>query len=329
MDTIIVKYLAQNKRLVVPEFGAFIKKDTGEVVFVEFLKKDDQVLITLLQNEYSLAEAEARGMIEDFILTVKRTVGETGRYVIERLGTMRTDANGLYELLFNPAAAKSAVEKPRTETSAHARTEEPEMIIVHAGEREESEPTDNAAFGANESEDAAVFGTNKTEEAFVIEPKGEDKTPETMQPQTQEPAKEVTLEYREVPVQENLKPRTLNDIYTSPASATVQEPPTPQRPATTTPPREAAAERPAMEPERRNDAQAKARSQAAKPVNYTKKKTDGIMIIAIIAALAAIISMIYGLFVNSDPTINIQPTASPDIENVVPAADGGEAVAQP
>ena len=43
INKIIANYLAGGKRLVIPQFGAFIHKEgDGTVVFVPFLKKDDQ-----------------------------------------------------------------------------------------------------------------------------------------------------------------------------------------------------------------------------------------------------------------------------------------------
>lgn len=45
INKIIAEYLRTNKRLVVPHFGAFIRKENSEaIVFVPFLKKDDGVL---------------------------------------------------------------------------------------------------------------------------------------------------------------------------------------------------------------------------------------------------------------------------------------------
>ena len=42
INKIIAEYLRTNKRLVVPHFGAFIRKENSEaIVFVPFLKKDD------------------------------------------------------------------------------------------------------------------------------------------------------------------------------------------------------------------------------------------------------------------------------------------------
>ena len=38
VNKIIADYLKTNKRLVVPQFGAFLHKDDGTVAFVPFLK---------------------------------------------------------------------------------------------------------------------------------------------------------------------------------------------------------------------------------------------------------------------------------------------------
>ena len=50
IDT-INQYLASNRRLVVPEFGVFIAKEDGCVVFSELLVKDDGVLRSLLSQQ--------------------------------------------------------------------------------------------------------------------------------------------------------------------------------------------------------------------------------------------------------------------------------------
>ena len=61
VDKIVADYMRSNKRLVVPQFGAFIRKDTdGKIVFVPFLKKDDGVLVERVANVCGLAPEEAK-----------------------------------------------------------------------------------------------------------------------------------------------------------------------------------------------------------------------------------------------------------------------------
>ena len=64
----IERYLESHKRLVIPQFGAFVVKTRGEsVLFTELLRRDDGVLRTLLREE-GMSELEAAGEIDRFLL---------------------------------------------------------------------------------------------------------------------------------------------------------------------------------------------------------------------------------------------------------------------
>ena len=96
VNRIIADYLKAGKRLVIPQFGAFIHKDTdGGVVFVPFLKKDDGVLATQLSTTYGLSSEEAYGVITEYIAQVQRSVTDRGSFVVEGLGRLRIDSNGV------------------------------------------------------------------------------------------------------------------------------------------------------------------------------------------------------------------------------------------
>ena len=96
VNRIIADYLKAGKRLVIPQFGAFIHKDTdGGVVFVPFLKKDDGVLATQLSITYGLSSEEAYGVITEYIAQVQRSVTDRGSFVVEGVGRLRIDSNGV------------------------------------------------------------------------------------------------------------------------------------------------------------------------------------------------------------------------------------------
>ncbi len=106
----IVLLLKKNKRVVIPDLGAFIRKDgDGRVVFVEFLRKDDGMLAGELGRLYGLSAAEARLAIDRFAAGLKARTGYDGGFVIEGLGTMRMDANGICDLDYDPE-----IKSPRT-----------------------------------------------------------------------------------------------------------------------------------------------------------------------------------------------------------------------
>lgn len=92
IDT-INQYLASNRRLVVPEFGAFIAKEDGCVVFSELLVKDDGVLRSLL-SEQGLSELETERVIDRFIFEVRHGLDRQGIYPIAGFGTFALNRNG-------------------------------------------------------------------------------------------------------------------------------------------------------------------------------------------------------------------------------------------
>ena len=102
VNRIITEYLDNNKRLIIPELGAFIKKEgENNIVFVPFLKKDDGVLTGRLCSTYGLKTAEARALIDDYVFNLRNAVSGDGYFVIEKLGRIRSDANNIYYLEYN------------------------------------------------------------------------------------------------------------------------------------------------------------------------------------------------------------------------------------
>lgn len=120
---IISEYIKSNRRLILPSLGAFIRKDdTGEVVFVPFLKSDDGVFTSLLVNALAVSMADAQAMTEEFLLSVKQGVDQKGSFVIEGLGTITRDSNGAYTMQYNPNAVNAAA-APQV-----AQPAEPEVV---------------------------------------------------------------------------------------------------------------------------------------------------------------------------------------------------------
>lgn len=328
IDKIVTAYLKNNKRLVIPDFGAFINKDNEEVVFVEFLKKDDQVLSSLLCKEYSIDEVDARNVIEEYVAMIRRAVGTTGRYAIDGLGFIRTDANGLYSLAYDPRARKEAAEvivpapQEPAAPAVQAPPPQPAMQVV-TRVRETTEPAGgNMPTPSRDEIEQAAKSPN------IIEFGVREQAP---------PAPE--------PKHETKKPFTLNDLYSipavdncdetpsRPAAATHQSRPAAthsgerrvQRPADNPPPSERRVQRPTgvRHDRRMEDEWELEERPRRRPVNAKRKgrsKADWIMIVAILAALIAIGSLIYGIAVQRGP--KIKPTNT-EIENVIDVETSG------
>jgi nucleoid DNA-binding protein len=87
---LIIEYLQHNRRLVIPSFGTFIVKESGEFIFSDLLVVDDGVLASLLR-EHGMNEMEAAVSIDRFIFTIRHELEEYGYCRLGQVGTLRRD----------------------------------------------------------------------------------------------------------------------------------------------------------------------------------------------------------------------------------------------
>jgi hypothetical protein len=102
----IRKYLDGHRRLVVPEFGAFVVKESGEVVFTELLSADDGVLRELVMAE-GYGEMEAAAIIDRFVFEMRHELDDFGYVKLEGLGTLRRDVQSGALRFVVPVAAST------------------------------------------------------------------------------------------------------------------------------------------------------------------------------------------------------------------------------
>lgn len=127
IEQIISDYMAHNRRLVIPTLGAFLKKEgEGKLVFVEFLKSNDGVLAGLVQKDMSLSVAEAKTVIEQYVLRIKQQIASKGEFVIDHLGIMRVDANNLYNFEYSPSVS-AMIQSPKPTEQASQPQQQPQM----------------------------------------------------------------------------------------------------------------------------------------------------------------------------------------------------------
>lgn len=222
LNSIIKNYLSHNKRLVIPNFGTFVKKDdSSQIIFMELLKKDDGVLVSLVMSNYGAERAGAVEIINSFIISVKQNIANNTYYTIQGVGTLRANEKGNYSLDVNDVPSVSPSVTPRVVKIVEAKIE-PEIATP--------EP---AKVAPAQSESAVKVSSV----AKVVEQKAEQKTVE--------PIDVTGLNYS--------KPRRTNEDGTS------------------------------------------------------AKRTDMVMIIALIAAGVAILAMLYGLFFSAPSSVEILP----------------------
>lgn len=127
---VINEYLASNRRLIVPSFGAFLVKE-DKVIFSELLVKDDGVLRSLLMAR-GLSEINAAAVIDRFIYEVRHALERQSTYPIANFGTFSCGEQGV--VLFDhtkpseviPIAGDRAVQP----AAAAASAIEPAAIVT-------------------------------------------------------------------------------------------------------------------------------------------------------------------------------------------------------
>ncbi len=113
---VIREYLAEGKnKLTVPGFGTFMKRDSGNVIFVELLRTDDGILSELVEDTGNYSDVEAMALIDRFIFNVRKEIERHGKAVLEGFGEMTRDENGALKFTYQPAR------KPVPETARQER----------------------------------------------------------------------------------------------------------------------------------------------------------------------------------------------------------------
>lgn len=88
ISKIIAQYLESNKRLVIPQLGAFIvKQPSSEIIFSELLRRDDGVLRSLL-TAHGMGELEAAGAINRYVFDIRHALQHGGVFTMEGLGVL-------------------------------------------------------------------------------------------------------------------------------------------------------------------------------------------------------------------------------------------------
>ncbi len=300
-NTLLKELIAQHKRVVIPDFGAFLRKDTegsDELIFSPFLRKDDGVIVGLVAEKYGVDTEDARAMITEYVSHLRETLRASGRFVIDGIGTLTTDANGAISLARDtPAPAETSVSQPEPAT---ARETSPAQQTAH--ESEDSSKSESAPF-SNLPPVADGFPPAITRPRSIQVQEGGDSTPPASTPaaeQTPPPA----------------APATPPPVFRQPGAASPRpgQPMAPQAGRPFTPPTYPyGSGRPTPPPSSGNPAGTPPPASgrpARTPNQRPHTKTDVWLIISIIAALVVIGIMIYG-FVSTEPAII-------DMEQVTP-----------
>ena len=143
---IIYNYLQANKRLVVPNLGAFIVKQGAEgerkVLFSNLIKSDDGVLRALL-IEKGVSELEAAGVIDRFVFEINFRLDNGGVCALEGFGALKRGANGSMSFVENDGARGDVLDGGFAEKLAERNAQRQQQVAaVEESVKPENEEAD-------------------------------------------------------------------------------------------------------------------------------------------------------------------------------------------
>lgn len=117
IDTIISEYLSgAGKRIIIPGFGAFIKRDAGEIVFIDMLTADDGLLAELVSRHNGISAEKANAEVEEYSLRLRSDLAKNRYAAIEGLGVVTVSADG--KLRFTASANQPDAHAESRQTEA-------------------------------------------------------------------------------------------------------------------------------------------------------------------------------------------------------------------
>lgn len=162
---VVTNYLADHKRLVIPQLGAFLVKSPGaSVLFSELMKRDDGVLRALLRDA-GAGELEAAGEIDRFVFEVRHAVERGEEYPLAGFGVLKPGPNATIVFAYDPAAAGGSDELPDGCTGDSAASAADSSRTAAAGAIASDAVPSAATAGSASASSAAESGCTACGEA--------------------------------------------------------------------------------------------------------------------------------------------------------------------
>ncbi|MBP3439859.1 MAG: hypothetical protein J6K24_01220 [Tidjanibacter sp.] len=105
ISAIIAQYINKETRLIIPEVGTLIRrKESGEIIFMDMLKKNDGTLIQLIVNALDVSPSKATEIVNRYIGTVKQQLESNKKFILDGVGVILVRPEGGMDFSFNPFA---------------------------------------------------------------------------------------------------------------------------------------------------------------------------------------------------------------------------------
>lgn len=122
ISAIIAQHIATQTRIIIPEVGTLIRrKESGEIVFMEMLKKSDGALTSLVVNTLDVSPSKANELIGNYTAAIKHQLATNKKFILDGVGVLLARRDGGVDFSFNPFAQSL----PEVEHGVEILEEEP------------------------------------------------------------------------------------------------------------------------------------------------------------------------------------------------------------
>lgn len=105
ISAIIAKHITTEARLIIPEVGTLLRrKENGEIVFMEMLRKSDGILVGLIINTLDVSPSNANEIVNNYVATIKQQLATNKKFIIDGVGVLLARADGGINFSFTPSA---------------------------------------------------------------------------------------------------------------------------------------------------------------------------------------------------------------------------------
>ncbi len=184
MNKIINELLNTNARVIIPDFGAFIikQKNPRLVVFNEFLRYNDGLLIDYISASEKIEKSSAKAKVNRFVEEINQALDKGEEFKIEGLGVLARDDTGKLTFFEKSTASSGSKQKTRKsdttkDVSAEATpdtSKEQKKAEEVKQEKEEKAPKEKTAVKketAEKKKESAEEKKEQTEEKKLKEEK--------------------------------------------------------------------------------------------------------------------------------------------------------------
>lgn len=172
----LTELIHQNTRIILPEFGAFLVKDSGEkgfnpsnVSFSPFLRYNDGMLEVYVAKNRGISKEEASKDVREFVEALKNELLEKGYFEIEGLGELKRDQRGSLSFTLFQDEKRYQSDKRVVESPISKKIVTIEPIQTPDKEdfwREEDKPLDD--YDLKESKVRKITGAKATVEKLTV-----------------------------------------------------------------------------------------------------------------------------------------------------------------